>query len=108
MIENIKLALNYTDNTKDNLINLYINKVKKNILNHCNLDTIPTQLESFIEDKVINILETQFKDMKQVKSVSRGDTKIDYNVATPSEATINMSFTDTDKIILNRFRKLRK
>lgn len=108
MVENIKLALNYQDSTKDQLIYFYIEKVKQKILNYCNLEEVPAQLESFIEDKVINILENQFRDEKQVKSVTRGDTKIDYNVTTPSETTVNTSFSNADKIALNGFRKLRK
>lgn len=108
MLENIKLALNYLDDTKDQLINLYIKKVSKNILNYCNLDTVPAQLESFIEDKVINILENQFRDTKQVKSVTRGDTKIDYNVADAKNSTVDTNFNADDKAVLSGFRKLRK
>ncbi|WP_250675465.1 phage head-tail connector protein (plasmid) [Paraclostridium ghonii] len=85
MIENIKLILEIKDDKFDDLINLYINKVTYIILNYCGLKELNEALESFIEDKVVSIVKPKIngggtENTGEVKAISRGDTRIEYNV----------------------------
>ena len=44
----------------------------------------------------------------EIKSISRGDTKIEYNVGEASQTSSNsIGLTDSDKKILNTYRKVR-
>ena len=106
MLENIKLILNITDNEQDNLIILYIDKVINNILYYCNINELNPALESFVEDKVINIIKIKLGKM-EVKSVNRGDTSITYNVASASEYSNSPNLTESEKKFLNTYRKAR-
>ena len=109
MLENIKLLLNITDNKHDNIILLYIDKVEAMILNYCNVNELSRGLESFIEDKVVSIMRTTVgQNTSEVKSISRGDTKIEYNVGEAIQSSSNgVNLTDSDKRILNTYRKAR-
>ena len=109
MLENIKLLLNITDNKHDNIILLYIDKVEAMILNYCNVNELSRGLESFIEDKVVSIMRTTVgQNTSEVKSISRGDTKIEYNVGEAIQTSSNsVNLTDSDKKILNVYRKVR-
>ena len=51
MLENIKLILNITDDSQDNLILLYLAKVETMVVDYCNVNELTEGLESFIEDK---------------------------------------------------------
>ena len=109
MFENIKLMLDITDNKHDNIILLYIDKVEAMILNYCNVNELSRGLESFIEDKVVSIMRTTVgQNTSEVKSISRGDTKIEYNVGEAIQSSSNgVNLTDSDKRILNTYRKAR-
>lgn len=116
MLENIKLMLGLEDsNTKfDKMILLYISKITSAIFDYCNISELNKGLESFIEDKVYVLMNPKVKGGTQntgeVKSVTRGDTKIEYNVASTTSTTQvskDTSLTDADRSTLNQFRKLR-
>jgi hypothetical protein len=94
MLENIKLVLGITDASKDNLINYYINVYQRKIIAYCNLIEFPLELESTVEELIINKMSN--KD-STVKSESIGDYRIDYNVSSDE-------LTSYSKI-LNKFRK---
>lgn len=116
MLENIKMLLDLEDNSKDKLILFYIDRFTKLVLSYCNIEELNEVLEGFIEDKVINIIGPKVSPMsgqttnnQNIKSISRGDTKIEYNVGeATSEAMNEVSLTTNDKKILNQFRKLRR
>jgi hypothetical protein len=112
MLENIKLILNLTDDKYDQLILLYISKVENVIMSYCNIDKLNLALESFIEDKVVSIMKSKVgggaQNTGEIKSVSRGDTKIEYNVGDIITDTSNgANLTSSEMIFLNKFRKLR-
>ena len=112
MLENIKLLLNITDNKHDNIILLYIDKVEAMILNYCNVNELSKGLESFVEDKVVSIMKPTItggtQNTGEIKSISRGDTKIEYNVGEAVQTSSNgVNLTDSDKKILNTYRKVR-
>jgi hypothetical protein len=112
MLENIKLLLNITDDKHDNIILLYLSKVETIVLDYCNVNELCLGLQSFIEDKVISIMKPIVtggtQNTGEIKSISRGDTKIEYNVGEAVQTSSNsVSLTDSDKKILNTYRKVR-
>ena len=112
MLENIKLLLNITDNKHDNMILLYISKVSTMVIDYCNVNELCLGLESFIEDKVVSIMKPTItggtQNTVEIKSISRGDTKIEYNVSEAVQTSSNgVNLTDSDKKILNTYRKVR-
>lgn len=112
MLKNIKLILGLTDNKHDDMIMLYLSKVETVVISYCNIDALNPALESFIEDKVVEIIKTKVQGGTQntgeVKSVTRGDTKIEYNVGTAiTDTSTGANLTDKDRKFLNQFRKLR-
>ena len=109
---NIKLILNITDDKHDNLILLYLSKVEAIVLDYCNVNELSLGLESFIEDKVVSIMKPIVtggtQNTGEIKSVSRGDTKIEYNVGEAVQTSSNgINLTDSDKKILNTYRRVR-
>ena len=112
MLENIKLLLNITDDKHDNLILLYLAKVETMVVDYCNVNELSKGLESFIEDKVYSIMKPTVtggtQNTGEIKSISRGDTKIEYNVGETVQTSSNgINLTDSDKKILNVYRKVR-
>ena len=112
MLENIKLLLNVTDNKHDNMILLYLSKIETMVIDYCNINELCLGLQSFIEDKVVSIMKPIVsggtQNTGEIKSISRGDTKIEYNVGEAIQTSSNgVSLTDSDKKILNTYRKVR-
>lgn len=124
MLDNIKLMLGIAedDTSKDKIINLYIKKVTQLVLNECNILELPTALEGFVEDKVKAVVEAAgivnngggSTNTGEIKAVTRGDTKIEYNVGSgsisPSSGTkVNGSMLLTNDEIkqLKPFKRLR-
>ena len=89
MLDNIKLILGIEDNKQDDLILLYLAKVETIVVEYCNVGELNSALESFIEDKVVSIIKA--KNNGEVKSVTRGDTKIEYNVSETTSNGANLS-----------------
>ena len=112
MLENIKLILNITDDKHDNIIELYISKIENLVLEYCNIKELTTGLEGFIEDKVISIMKPLVtggtQNTGEIKSISRGDTKIEYNVGEASDTSLGSSYlTNSDKLALKPYVKVR-
>lgn len=112
MLENIKLILNITDDKHDNLILLYLAKVETMVVDYCNVNELTEGLESFIEDKVISIMKPLVtggtQNTSEIKSISRGDTKIEYNVGEAVvSATNGATLTSSDKEFLKQYRRAR-
>lgn len=111
MLENIKLMLNITDYKYDELILLYLSKVEIMVLEYCNINELSQGLESFIEDKVASIVKPIItggtQNTGEIKSISRGDTKIEYNVGDVVETSNGATLTSTDKEFLKQYRRAR-
>ena len=118
MLENIKTILNIKDTSKDELILLYINKFTSLVLGYCKLKELNNALESFVEDKVVQVLGPSISNSSssggienagEIKSITRGDTRIEYNVG---QAASEMSttyakgaiLTDNDRVYLDSFK----
>ena len=112
MLENIKLLLNITDDKHDNIILLYLDKISTIVLDYCNVNELSKGLESFIEDKVVSIMKPLVtggtQNTGEIKSISRGDTKIEYNVGEASDTSLGSSYlTNSDKLALKPYVKAR-
>lgn len=112
MLENIKLMLNISDYEHDNIILLYLSKVETMVIEYCNINELTEGLESFIEDKVVSIMKTTVtigaQNTGEIKSISRGDTKIEYNVGEAVVSTTNgATLTLSDKEFLKQYRRAR-
>ena len=112
MLENIKLLLNITDDKHDNIISLYLDKISTIVLDYCNVNELSKGLESFVEDKVVSIMKPLVtggtQNTGEIKSISRGDTRIEYNVGEAVQTSSNsVNLTDSDKKTLNTYRKVR-
>ena len=112
MLENIKLILNITDNKHDNIIELYISKIETMVIDYCNVKELSLGLESFVEDKVVSIMKSIVtggtQNTGEIKSISRGDTKIEYNVGEASDTSLGSSYlTNSDKLALKPYVKVR-
>lgn len=101
IMSNVKLMLGVQDDRYDELIQLYIRKVIPNVLQYCNVKVLSESLESFVEDKVYSILEVHVNSSAdgKIKAVTRGDTKIEYNVSSSNKYKnlTSASLTDDDK-----------
>lgn len=112
MLENIKDVLEITDNSKDKLINRYISKVTQKVLNYCNLKELPIELQGFVEDKVISIMQYKLqsassdKSSREVKSIQRGDTKIEFATISEKDEKTLLNFSNLDMKELNNFRRV--
>src|SRR5699024_7778614 len=111
MLENIKLMLNINDEEHDTMILLYISKVSTMVVEYCNINDLTEGLKSFIEDKVVSIVKPIITDGTQntgeIKSISRGDTKIEYNVGDVVETSNGARLTTTDKEYHKQYRRAR-
>ena len=112
MLENIKLMLNINDEEHDTMILLYISKVSTMVVEYCNINDLTEGLESFIEDKVVSIMKPLVtggtQNTGEIKSISRGDTKIEYNVGDATVSTSNgATLTSSDKEFLKQYRRAR-
>ena len=112
MLENIKLLLNITDDKHDNIILLYLDKISIIVLDYCNVNELSKGLESFVEDKVVSIMKPLVtggtQNTGEIKSISRGDTRIEYNVGEASDTSLGSSYlTNSDKLALKPYVKAR-
>ena len=77
MLENIKMLLDITDDSKDTLINYYINLCVQTLLNMLKLEDLPEQLNTVIERKVVQLMQGGL-DGQRVTQIDRGDYKVKY------------------------------
>lgn len=85
MLENIKMLLSITDNSKDAVINYWIDFYTKMVLKYTHQDALNSDLESIVEQIVLSraggigiVAEANKGDTTGVKSIERGDYKIVY------------------------------
>ena len=111
MLENIKLMLNINHEEHDTMILLYISKVSTMVVEYCNINELSQGLESFIEDKVVSIVKPIItggtQNTGEIKSISRGDTKIEYNVGDVVSTSNGATLTSSDKEFLKQYRRAR-
>ena len=107
MLALVKENLEIEDGSKD----LIIKDVIQECLSFCNIKDPPAELEPFIRRKIKTILDYEAENganaVFDVKSIKEGDTSITYNTDEVSRETI-YGLSDQDKLILARYRRLRR
>lgn len=93
MLETIKALLHISDESKDTIINHYISLYQQQIMNYCNLNEFPQELESLVIEIIVE------KSTNQTRVASRGDVSFQHNV---SEVTLDKYDSQ-----LSTFRKVR-
>lgn len=94
-LDNIKTLLGISDNTQDNLLNLYLTRAEKFVKNYCNIDEIPSSLDEVIEDIVV--FRYRMNGVENMKSETKGSLSESYRESLPDDILTQ----------LNRFRKVR-
>ncbi len=93
MLEDIKSLLDIEDTSKDAKLNILINRTKQAVMNYCNRDDFPKELESIVVDYIVD------ESLNQTKVANQGSVSFKYQV---SEADLR-KYEDQ----LARFRKVR-
>lgn len=108
-LEKIKklLGISLDDESKDFLLEFILENVQETIKNYCNITEIPNELGTFIQAKVISIFRYESNKYKGVKSITEGDTKIDFAIENNGVETSTYSLNDFDKKTLRNFRKVK-
>lgn len=127
----VKMLLNIDDNSKDNLISFYLNKVNEAIRDYTRIpedEELPTILLSLATFKVEGIIKTkELNNSNQsqgqtsiappgtIKSISTGKTTITYQDTVGDTAIFNFGnklssdslFSKEEKATMNRHRRMR-
>ncbi|KEH95744.1 hypothetical protein Z962_07925 [Clostridium botulinum C/D str. BKT12695] len=91
MLEDIKILLNINNNSKDSILNIYIRKATtliQNYLNKFTCDYIQQNFQDATIDIVVNAYN--FKDNKNIKSMTQGAKSVTYSD--------NTAFVITDSV----------
>lgn len=111
--EHVRLMTFFDD---DRRLDYYTDKIVIKVLDYCRREDLNVPLLTFIEEKLINIIKQIMKDessggaingidMKNIKSISRGDTSITLQ-DNKSIATDFSDLSAKDYLFLNRHRKV--
>jgi hypothetical protein len=108
MLDQIKLLLGISDDSKDGILNYLINAVTVLVKKYCHLsDVSSTNLQNIIIDFIVDRYRSKQygkSDAPQiVSSISEGDTKVSFNTV---QYSISNALTDDEKKILIPYRKL--
>lgn len=129
-LEEVKLLLNLDDDSKDNIITVYLNKVNEAIRDYTHIEEpeeLPTillslavfKVEAIIKAKEMNSNESQgggqVAPAGVVKSITTGKTTINYQDMVGDTAIFNFGnkmssdslFSREEKATMNRHRRLR-
>jgi hypothetical protein len=94
-LENVKILLGITDNSKDNMLNLYLSRATSFVKNYCNIDEIPIELDEVIED--IAVYRYRMNGVENVKAESKGSLSETYRDSLPDDIIAQ----------LNRYRRVK-
>lgn len=81
----VKMLLGKSD-LNDEFLQMYIDLTKQSILNYCNINTLPSELNYILRMMVVDTINE--------KNVSRGTGKVVGNVSSVSEDGRTVSFTN--------------
>lgn len=76
MLENIKLVLGITDNSKDQLIQYYIKRMSQRVQSYCGDPQLKPEYEGIIEELVIKNMQGK----NDIRYERIGDYYVQYNV----------------------------
>ena len=88
-LENVKTLLGISDNTQDNLLNLYLTRATSFVKNYCNIEEIPIGLDEVIED--IAVYRYRMNGVENVKAESKGSLSETYRDSLPDDILSQLS-----------------
>lgn len=108
-LSNIKLLLGITDGNSDEILQLYISIMEREILNYCNIRELPPALNYTLCQMVADLYNdnrknTSGKIVGNVSSVSEDGRTVSFTSGTELKTAIEDRITRTDE--LKRYRKL--
>lgn len=108
-LPNIKLLLGITDDNSDEILQLYISIMEREILNYCNIRELPPALNYTLCQMVADLYNdnrknTSGKIVGNVSSVSEDGRTVSFTSGTELKTAIEDRITRTDE--LKRYRKL--
>ena len=108
-LPNIKLLLGITDDKSDEILQLYISIMEREILNYCNLSELPPALNYTLCQMVADLYNdnrknTSGKIVGNVSSVSEDGRTVSFTSGSELKTAIEDRITRTDE--LKRYRKL--
>ncbi len=99
-LDKVKLILGIKDSSKNDLLNYFIESTEQKILNYCNREDFPRDLDNVLVEIVVD--QYRQSNSGKVASVKRGDTQITYQ----NSNTGGADFIKNYKAELNRYRKV--
>lgn len=88
-LENVKILLGITDNSQDDLLNLYISRAEQFVKTYCNIEEIPAELDSVIED--IAVFRYRMNGVENIKSETKGSLSETYRDSLPDDILSQLS-----------------
>lgn len=110
IIEKLKILVGTIEN--ETTISLVLDILIQKIKNYCNREDIPTELELVIVEMLAEYnksLSSSGQDTQntgEIKAITRGNTKIEYNVSTNTKITSVDDLISKYKTYLIRFKKV--
>lgn len=110
IIEKLKILVGTIEN--ETTISLVLDILIQKIKNYCNREDIPTELELVIVEMLAEYnksLSSSGQDTQntgEIKAITRGNTKIEYNVSTNAKITSVDDLISKYKTHLIRFKKV--
>lgn len=110
IIEKLKILVGTIEN--ETTISLVLDILIQKIKNYCNREDIPTELELVIVEMLAEYnksLSSSGQDTQntgEIKAITRGNTKIEYNVSTNTKITSVDDLISKYKTHLIRFKKV--
>lgn len=97
-IEKLKMLLGIEGNEEDELLNFLLESTEQKILNYCNLDELPTELENVLVEMAARFYNSPDGIATSIKV---GDTSVNYSTVKDEQNIIH-----DYKAQLHRFRRL--
>lgn len=100
ILKTIKILLSITDENSDDIINIYMDMTKQQILNYCNLTTIPTELNYTIVNIVIELYTLNKVEEDKISSISEAGRSVSFDT--------NYKLNRYDKLIKEKITTLQE
>lgn len=104
----MRLKIAASDTSRDIEIGYWIDVVQNQIFNYCHIDVLPKMLEPLVIEKVVTLMRQQEETEQEIKSLSRGDTKIEYSSKSSIPSTLKGDVLSDVKTQLAPYRKCGK
>lgn len=115
ILRNVKLILNIKDNSKDALLQLYINALCTNILIKTNRRKFLPEMKYIIIDLVVDKLDNNInsssKDLNEIQSMSEAGRSVNFGVSSVVASRLNLlaqKQLDENDNLINKFKLLYK